>query len=90
LASRIAAAAHARLDPPDDALLAAVLVKLFDDRGIKVSPRLIDWLVRRMDRSLAAAAEVVARLDAAALAAGSPVTRELAAVVLDNTGEGTP
>jgi chromosomal replication initiation ATPase DnaA len=88
LASRVAAAPHVRLESPDDALLSAVLVKLFDDRGITVSPRLIAWLVRRMDRSLAAAGEVVARLDAAALAAGGPVTRELAAAVLDNTEGG--
>jgi chromosomal replication initiation ATPase DnaA len=88
LGSRIAAAPHVRLNPPDDALLAAVLVKLFDDRGVTVSPHLIGWLVRRMDRSLAAAGEVVARLDEAALAAGGPVTREMAAAVLDKTGGG--
>jgi chromosomal replication initiation ATPase DnaA len=83
LASRIEAAPHVRLAPPDDALLAAVLVKLFDDRQLRVTPRLVDWLVLRMDRSLAAAREIVARLDAAALAARAPITREMAAAVLD-------
>ena len=89
LASRVAAAPHVRLDPPNDALLAAVLVKLFDDRGVKVSPYLVGWLVRRMDRSLSAAGEVVARLDAASLAAGGPVTRAMAAAVLDKGADGT-
>lgn len=84
LASRVAAAPHVRLEPPDDALLAAVLVKLFEDRQVRVPPWLIRWLVRRMDRSLATARRVVARLDAAALASGGPVTRRMAEAVLDN------
>lgn len=90
LASRIAATATARLEAPDDALLAAVLVKLFADRQVTVAPALIGWLVARMDRSLAAAREVVAALDARALAEGRPITRALAAEVvaelLDSAG----
>lgn len=82
LASRMQATATAAIDPPDDALLAAVLVKLFADRQVQVPPALIPWLVARMDRSLAAARDLVARLDAAALAQGRPVGRSLAAAVL--------
>ena len=50
-----AAAPVARLEPPDDALLAAVLVKLFADRQIAVAPELIGYLVGRIDRAFAAA-----------------------------------
>jgi chromosomal replication initiation ATPase DnaA len=85
LASRMAAAPHVRLAPPDDALLAAVMVKLFEDRQVRVAPWLVNWLVARMDRSLASARRLVAQLDAAALAAGGPVTRRLAEAILDNT-----
>lgn len=84
LASRIVAAPHVRLAPPDDALLAAVLVKLFDDRQVWVPPSLIGWLVQRMDRSLATARRTVAGIDAAALASGGRVTRRMAEAVLDN------
>ncbi len=84
LASRIAAAPHARLEPPDDALLATVLVKLFHDRQLRVDPPLVSWLVTRMDRSLSAARKVVAALDAAALSRRGPVTRVMARTVLDN------
>lgn len=84
LASRIAATDLARLDPPDDALLSAVLVKLFADRQITVPPNLIAYLVTRMERSVAAAGTLVARLDRAALAAGRPVTRQLASELLDS------
>ena len=41
LASRLAATPPARLEPPDDALLGAVLVKLFADRQIAVEPDLV-------------------------------------------------
>ena len=84
LKSRLEAAEGVRIDAPDDALLAAVLVKLFSDRQIDVSPNLIGWLVPRIDRSFAAAQDIVSRLDAAALAAQKPVSRELARRTLDN------
>lgn len=83
LASRMAAMARAEIAPPDDALMAAVLVKLFADRQITVSPALITWLIARIDRSLAEARRVVAALDAAALAGGGRVSRALAQRVLD-------
>lgn len=83
LVSRMQAAGFARLEPADDALLSAVLVKLFFDRQISVPPNLIAYLVPRIERSLAAAGDVVARLDAAGLAQGRAVTRALAVELLD-------
>ena len=85
LASRMQAAGVARLAPPDDALLAAVMMKLFADRQIAVAPALIQWLVPRMDRSFAAARDLVAALDARALAEARPITRAMAASLM-----GTP
>lgn len=82
LASRLGAAGVARLDPPDEALLAGVLVKLFADRQVRARPLLIDYLLRRIDRSFAAAEAAVAAIDAAALAQGRPVGPRLAAEVL--------
>lgn len=89
LASRMEATATVGLLAPDDALLSAVLVKLFADRQIVVAAPLIPWLVGRMDRSFAAARRLVAELDARSLAAGGPVTRKLAAEVLDTLGPDT-
>ncbi len=88
LQSRIEAAQHARLAPPDDALLAAVLAKLFADRQIAPRPDVIPYLLRRMERSFAAAADIVERLDRLALAEGRSISRALAARVLDNRGKG--
>ncbi len=88
LISRLQATAVARLDPPDDALLSAVLVKLFTDRQIAVAPNLIPYLVSRMPRQIAAARALVAALDAQALAAQRPITRQLAADLLDSLSDG--
>ena len=53
-------------------------------RQIAVPPNLIPYLAARMDRSIAAARALVAALDARALALGRPVTRSLAAELLDS------
>ena len=88
LRSRVAGMAVAELAPPDDPLLTAVLVKLFADRGIAVAPPLVTYLASRIDRAFSAAHDVVERLDRAALAEGRPVTRALAARLLDKPESG--
>ena len=84
LISRMQAIPIAHLDAPDDALLSAVLVKLFADRQVAVPANLIPYLISRMPRSVGAARALVAALDARALAAGRPITRALAGEVLDS------
>jgi chromosomal replication initiation ATPase DnaA len=84
LTSRLGAAGSAALEAPDDMLLTAVLAKLLADRQLTPKPDLIPYLLLRMDRSFAAAGDLVAALDAASLAQKKPVTRALAAQVLDN------
>ncbi len=78
LASRLASIPVARLLPPDDGLLRALLLKHFADRQILAPPELVSWLLSRMDRSAAAAEATVRALDALALSAGRPVSLRLA------------
>jgi DnaA regulatory inactivator Hda len=68
LASRLRAASVAEIGPPDDALLGAVLVKLFHDRQLKTREDIIRHLVARMERSLSAARDIVDRIDRRTLA----------------------
>lgn len=82
LASRIRAARHLRLEAPDDTFLRYVLVKLFADRQLNVAPALLDYLLARIERSFAAAAFIVDRIDQLALATGRGVTRQVAAEAL--------
>jgi len=86
LASRMQAAASVHLDPPDDALLSAVLVKLFADRQLSVPPGLIAFLAGRIERSFASAAGIVASIDREALATGRKPGIPLARDMLDKTG----
>ncbi|SFE91018.1 hypothetical protein SAMN04488523_11212 [Sulfitobacter brevis] len=84
LTSRLRGTTAAALEPPDDTLLSALLVKLLADRQLTPKPDLVPYLLGRMDRSFAAAIDIVERLDAASLALKRPVTRALASQVLDN------
>lgn len=83
LRSRMEASDIVRINAPDDALLAAVLVKLFADRQLHVTPAVIAWLTRRMDRSFAEAQRLVRALDQAALAESRAITQPLARAILD-------
>jgi len=82
LASRLKALPLVAMAPPDDALLRAVLVKLFTDRQLAVDEGLIGYLTMRIERSFAAARAVVARLDAEAMRHKRPLTRAFAAEIL--------
>jgi chromosomal replication initiation ATPase DnaA len=79
LASRLRALPVVTLEPPDDDLLRALIVKLAADRQIAVDRPLVNYLVNRIERSFAAARAAVARLDQEALRRHRPVTRALAA-----------
>ena len=78
LQSRVMGAHAVALAAPDDALLAAVLAKLFNDRQITPKPDVIPYLVAHMERSFQAAATIVAQLDKAALTQSCAVSRPLA------------
>lgn len=83
LMSRMQATAIARIEPPDDALLAALLVKLFTDRQIPPAPRLIDWLVPRIERSAGYAGRLVAMIDQMALESRRAIGPALAAEAME-------
>jgi len=84
LASRLKALSGAGISAPDDDLLAALMVKLFRDRQLRVGEDVVLYLMARMERSFAAVAEIVAAIDAAALERGRPVTVPLAREILDD------
>ncbi|MER9327030.1 DnaA regulatory inactivator HdaA [Mesorhizobium sp. M0488] len=88
LASRLKVAATVEIHEPDDLLLAGVITKLFADRQVEVEPHVVQYLVRRIERSLATAMRVVERLDRAALERKTPITRALAAEAVSAMDEG--
>ncbi len=84
--SRLKALPLATIEPPDDALLRAVLVKLFADRQLSVEPQLLDYVLVRMERSMRAAEQFVAAADRRALLLQRRVTHAIAAATLDALG----
>ncbi len=82
LRSRLAAIPAVAVAPPDDALLAALLVKQFGDRQLQVPSDVVDYLAARLDRTFEAVRAVVGALDRASLAQRRPITVPLARQVL--------
>lgn len=80
LRSRLDALRTVAVDAPDDVVLSAILRARFAERSIAPADEVIDYLVRRLDRSAESAATAVERLDAL----HRPVTRVLARQVLDD------
>jgi len=78
LRSRLTALPVVAIGQPDEGLLAALLVKLFADRQVRVDPELPAYLLPRLERSFAAVRAAVAALDQAALAGRRAVTPALA------------
>jgi len=87
LASRLRALPVVQLEPPDDQLLRALIVKFCADRQLIVDESVVSYLLPRIERSFVAARRAVELLDAEALRRGRPITRALAAEVLRD-GEG--
>lgn len=87
LRSRLNALPVAELWPPDDVVLEGVLTKFFRERNIRPTDDLIPYLLRRIERSIPRAQEIVARLDEAADAEQRAVSRALARQILEIADE---
>jgi chromosomal replication initiation ATPase DnaA len=82
LRSRLRALPVVSLQPPDDHLFRALIVKFCADRQLAVDEQVVSYLSTRLERSYAAARRAIELLDAEGLRQGRPVTRALAAELL--------
>ena len=78
LRSRLAATPRVQIRPPDDALLEALFLKLWRDRGIELSADVASYVLTRIERSFESAARAVDLIDQAAMAAQRAITIPLA------------
>ena len=83
LSSRLQATEHFPIYPPDDALLSAVLVKQFSDRQINISPSLIEYILKRITRSLSSVSNFVVSLDNLMMKTKKGPSRAMISEVLD-------
>ena len=88
LGSRLKASPAAGIRPPDDALIRAVLVKLFTDRQLQVDDGVLTYVLSHMERTFDAARLIVARIDETALHGHRRITTALVRDVLKATEEG--
>ncbi len=86
LASRLRAVPVMSVAMPDDAMLRAIMVKLFADRQLTVDESLVTYLLSRVGRSFAAIQAAVQALDREALQRKRPVTRALASELFRDGG----
>jgi chromosomal replication initiation ATPase DnaA len=84
LRSRLNGATSVDIGPPDDDLIAGVMVKLFTDRRLMVDDEVIRYALPRIERSFAATRRLVAELDAAALGNRRKITLSLIRSVLNS------
>lgn len=82
LQSRMQQAGLLRIDEPDDRLLAAVMVKQSADRGMRLTPQIVNFAVANIERSLAAVGRFVATLDTDTMAAGRKPSLSIAKSIL--------
>ncbi len=82
LRSRLRALPVVRIEPPDEALLKAILLKHFADRQLTVEPQIISHLATHMERSFQAANALVEAIDKRSLADKRRVTKVLANTVM--------
>lgn len=83
LRSRLNAMQVAEIEPPDDVVLEGVLRKFFRERNIRPPEEVYPYLLRRIERSIPDAREIVRRLDEAGDGEFRPVTRVLARQILE-------
>ncbi|MDP6353238.1 MAG: DNA replication protein [Alphaproteobacteria bacterium] len=88
LRSRLGALPVAQVGAPDDAVLAAVMVKQFADRRLTVDDKVVGYILSRIERSFDAVRRVVAAIDRAALGRRRRLTVALAREVIGEHGDG--
>jgi DnaA regulatory inactivator Hda len=82
LKSRLNSAMVVAIDPPDDALLASIAIKLFADRQVTVGEEVIAFLLSRGERTVSSVAHAVDVLDRASITLKRPITVPMAREVL--------
>ena len=83
LKSRLSSVETARLQAPCESVMAAVMVKQFHDRQIRVSEKIINYTIPRIERSFASIRNFVEKVDEASMVGKKAVTIPLISHVLE-------
>ena len=73
LKSRSKNCLFAKIDSPDDDLMFAIILKNLSDRQITIDKKLIDFIIKRIDRSYGKIAEFIYKIDELSLKKKKPI-----------------
>jgi len=73
LVSRSRNSLHAKIKPPDDELIFAIILKNFSDRQIKLEKQIIEFIVNRIERSYGKISEFIYKVDELSLKKKKPI-----------------
>ena len=73
LVSRLNNFLYIKLGAPDDELIYALIVKNFSDRQITIDKKLIDYIIKRIDRSYESIFIFISKVDQLSLQKGKPI-----------------
>ena len=73
LVSRSRNLLHSKINPPDDELIFAIILKNFSDRQIKLEKKLIEFIINRIDRSYGKISEFIYKVDELSLKKKKPI-----------------
>ena len=74
LKSRLNSILEAKIKEPDDELMRLILVKIFNDKQLKINPNIIDFLVSRLERSYESINLFIEKIDKFSLEKGKKIT----------------
>ncbi len=83
LKSRLNGMPSVEIRSPDDATITAVLVKLFRDRQLEITPDLVEYIQKRIPRTFVAVQTLAERVDRDALAQNRKITVPLVRGILE-------
>ncbi len=73
LKSRVNNCLFAKIEKPDDELMFALILKNFSDRQIVIDKKLIDFIIKRIDRSYSKISEFIYKIDEISLKKKKPI-----------------
>lgn len=74
LSSRLLAANAVKIKHPDDELLKAVIIKQFTDRQVKISEKVLNYIMKNTERSFFAIRKLVSEIDEISLTEKKKIT----------------
>ena len=83
LSSRLDALDKVVIEEPSVELLRIIMIKSFSDRQIKVDVQVLDYIIKRVERSFSAVKKLIQRIDHTSLHKGGNITISLVKSIMD-------